>query len=67
MSVFTLHRSLREGAADRMRLALSTRFDNAEEPTFEARAYPTAYQRTVKRDLYVPDFPSPAQMAALFG
>ena len=67
MSVFTLHRSLREGAADRMRLALSTRFDNAEEPTFEARAYPTAYQRTVKRDLYVPDFPTPAQMAALFG
>lgn len=67
LSVFTVHRSRREGDPARMRLALSTRFDNGAEPTFVDRAYPTAYQRTVHRDQYVADFPSAAQVKALFG
>lgn len=67
LSVFTVHRSRRDGDPGRLRLALSTRFDNASEPTFVARGYPTAYQRTVHREQYVANFPSAAQVAALFG
>lgn len=67
LSVFTVHRSRREGDPARLRLALSTRFDNGAEPTFVGRAYPTAYQRTVHRDQYVADFPTPGQIRALFG
>lgn len=67
LSMFTVHRSRREGDPARLRLALSTRFDNAAEPTFVGRAYPTAYQRTVHRDQHVADFPTPEQIRALFG
>ncbi len=67
MSVFTVHRSKRDGDERRMRLALSTRFDNADDPSFIARAFPTAYQRSVHRDLYVSDFPTPQQLASVFG
>lgn len=67
ISMFTLHRSRREGDPARMRLALSTRFDNGAEPTFIDRAYPTAYQRTVHRDQYVEGFPTEQQIKSLFG
>lgn len=67
LSVFTAHRSRQEGDPMRLRLALSTRFDDASEPTFVERAYPTAYQRSVHRDQYVADFPSADQIRALFG
>ena len=48
MSYFTVHRSSTVGD-DRLRLACSTRYDNASEKTFIERAYPTAYVRTVQR------------------
>ena len=67
LSVFTMHRSVREGDPRRFRVALSTRFDNAAEPTFIARSYPTAYQRNVHREQYSANFPDAAQIAALFG
>jgi hypothetical protein len=67
MSVFTMHRSAREGDPRRLRIALSTRFDNGAEPTFIARGYPTAYQRNVHREQYLANFPDAAQIAALFG
>ena len=67
MSVFTVHRSKREGDEGRMRLALSTRFDNADEASFIARAFPTAYQRSVHRELFLPDFPDQRQLATVFG
>jgi hypothetical protein len=50
-----------------MRLALSTRFDNGAEPTFIARGYPTAYQRSVHREQFVSDFPTAAQIKSVFG
>jgi hypothetical protein len=67
MSAFTVHRSAQYGDPARFRLALSTRFDNAGEPTFIARTYPTAYQRRVQRDQYEPGFPTQAQVDAIFG
>ncbi len=66
MSVFTIHRSSTTGTPNRLRLAMSTRFDNAQEQTFVERSYPTAYRRSVHRELYYPNFPSPEQIAAVF-
>jgi hypothetical protein len=48
MSYFTVHRSSSNGD-QRIRLALSTRYDNAHEETFIKRGFPTAYQRVVNR------------------
>ena len=67
LSVFMIHRTAPVGDPGRLRIALSTRFDNAAEPTFIARSYPTAYQRQVRRDQYLPDFPTAAQINDLFG
>jgi Phytanoyl-CoA dioxygenase (PhyH) len=67
ISVFTIHRSSRIGAPDRLRMALSTRFDNAAEPTFVERGYPTAFQRVVHREQYFKDFPTARQIEDLFG
>jgi ectoine hydroxylase-related dioxygenase (phytanoyl-CoA dioxygenase family) len=50
MSNFTVHRSSTSGD-DRVRLACSTRYDNADEKTFIDRCYPTAYTRGVHRAL----------------
>ncbi|TKT72900.1 phytanoyl-CoA dioxygenase family protein [Afipia massiliensis] len=67
MSVFTIHRSSINGAPGRFRLAMSTRFDNGDEPTFVDRVYPTAYTRSVQREQYFEGFPTPAQVKAVFG
>jgi hypothetical protein len=64
MSVFTIHRSGLDGSG--LRIALSTRFDNAVEPSFIARGYPTAYQRIVHREQFVPGFPDASDMATLW-
>lgn len=66
MSCFTVHRSSTRGQAGRMRLAMSTRFDHAEEPTYVDRAYPTAYVRTVHREQYVENFPTLEQVRNVF-
>jgi hypothetical protein len=58
MSMFTIHRSSERGTPGRLRLAVSTRFDDGNEPTFVDRAYPSAFVRTVHREQYVKDFPS---------
>ncbi len=50
MSNFTVHRSSQKGD-DRLRLACSTRYDNADEENFADRCYPSAYIRTVQRIL----------------
>jgi len=54
LSNFTVHRSSITGD-DRLRLACSTRYDNADESTFIKRCYPTAYMRTVHRALLHPE------------
>jgi len=64
MSVFAIHRSGLNG--NKLRIALSTRFDNAAEPSFVARTYPTAYQRIVHREQFEPDFPHARDMATLW-
>ena len=48
------------------RLAVSTRFDNANEVTFRARCYPSAYERIVHRAQYFPGFPAREQIEAIF-
>lgn len=49
ISNFTVHRSSKHGD-QRLRIACSTRYDNAEEQTFIERCYPSAYIRSVKRE-----------------
>jgi ectoine hydroxylase-related dioxygenase (phytanoyl-CoA dioxygenase family) len=67
LSVFTVHRSSTVGSKDAHRIAISTRFDNANEPTFVERVYPCAYERSVHRAPYFPGFPTPEQVRAVFG
>lgn len=64
MSYFTVHRSGIEGNG--LRIALSTRFDNASEPTYVERAYPTAYQRSVHREQYVKGFPKLEDLSSVW-
>jgi len=66
MSQFTIHRSSKRGTSGRLRLAVSTRFDNADEETFVDRCYPTAYIRTVHREQYFPGFPTVEQVRKIF-
>lgn len=66
LSVFTVHRSATVGAKGAHRIALSTRFDNANEPTFVERGYPCAYERSVHRAPFFPGFPTPEQVSAAF-
>lgn len=51
MSNFTVHRSSTHGD-HRLRVACSTRYDNANESSFIERCYPTAYLRSVHRALF---------------
>jgi ectoine hydroxylase-related dioxygenase (phytanoyl-CoA dioxygenase family) len=64
MSYFTVHRSGLEGNG--LRIALSTRFDNASESTYINRSYPTAYQRSVHREQYVKGFPKLEDLAPIW-
>jgi ectoine hydroxylase-related dioxygenase (phytanoyl-CoA dioxygenase family) len=66
MSVFSIHRSSVEGQLGNCRLAVSTRFDNGDEPTFVDRVYPTAYTRSVAREQYYQDFPTQQQVDTVF-
>jgi hypothetical protein len=62
---FTVHRTAVDGCSG-LRIASSTRYENAAEPTFIARNYPCAYKRTVDRELLHKDFPAPEQVAAIY-
>ena len=65
MSSWTVHRTgVSPGTQDR--LAISTRYENAAEPTFVGRNYPGAYRRTVIRDMITPNFPSKEQVIETF-
>lgn len=66
MSLFTLHRSAIDGDIGKLRIALSTRFDNADEPSFQQRAYPSAYLRSVHREPLQEGFPSQEQVENIF-
>ena len=51
MSNFLVHRSSQQGDGG-LKLACSTRYCNADEPSFINRCYPSAYIRTVDREQY---------------
>ncbi len=65
MSNFTLHRSGLHGD-HRLRIACSSRYENASEETFIERIYPSAQKRTVQRELLQPDFPQKAQLEKIY-
>jgi ectoine hydroxylase-related dioxygenase (phytanoyl-CoA dioxygenase family) len=62
---FTVHRTSLLGCRG-LRIASSTRYENAGEATFVERNYPCAYQRSVERRLIHPGFPAPDQVAAIY-
>lgn len=65
MSNFTVHRSGQQGDA-RLRLAASTRYENASEATFIERMYPYTQKRTIDRTVLFPDFPRAHQVKNIF-
>jgi ectoine hydroxylase-related dioxygenase (phytanoyl-CoA dioxygenase family) len=64
-SSFLVHRTGETGDGQ-LRVAFSTRFNNAAEPTYVAHGYPTPYKYSYRTDLMVPDFPTPADIARIF-
>lgn len=65
-SMFLVHRT---GAAqgDRVRWAVSFRYNNLDEPSFAARNYPNPYVYKPRDDLLVEGFPSRADLDQIFG
>jgi len=66
MTNFTLHRSSLLGDNKNYRLAISNRLDNANEPTFIERCYPSAYIRNIQREQFVENFPKVEQVKEIF-
>lgn len=66
MSNFTLHRSGLQGDDGRLRIACSSRYENASEETFIERSYPTAQKRVIQRELFLQDFPQKAHLDKIF-
>jgi hypothetical protein len=64
-SSFMVHRTGERGDGS-VRLALSTRFNNAREPSYVRRGYATPYKFSYRTDLMVPDFPPTADVRAVF-
>jgi phytanoyl-CoA hydroxylase len=64
-SSFLVHRT-GEAGDGQVRIAFSTRYNNAEEPTYVEHGYPTPYKYSYRTDLMVPDFPKPADIAHIF-
>ncbi len=65
-SSLLVHRTGRGGDGS-VRIALSTRFNNALEKTYVQRGYPTAYKYSYRLDLMMPDFPSADDVSSAFG
>src|SRR3990167_9045887 len=65
MSNFTLHRSGLHGD-QRLRIACSSRYENASEKTFIEHAYPSAQKRVIQRELLQPDFPQKKHLEEIF-
>jgi len=64
-SSFLVHRTGETGDGH-VRIAFSTRYNNAEEQTYVAHGYPTPYKYSYQTDLIVPDFPRAADLKAVF-
>jgi ectoine hydroxylase-related dioxygenase (phytanoyl-CoA dioxygenase family) len=64
-SAFMVHRTGEEGDG-LVRIALSGRFNNANERTFVEHAYPTPYSYSYRKDLMFENFPAPRDMRTVF-
>jgi ectoine hydroxylase-related dioxygenase (phytanoyl-CoA dioxygenase family) len=64
-SSFLVHRTGETGDGQ-VRIAFSTRYNNAEEPTYVEHGYPTPYKYSYRTDLMVPEFPRAADIARIF-
>jgi phytanoyl-CoA hydroxylase len=62
---FMVHRTGEQGDGN-VRIALSTRFNNAREPTYVKRGFATPYKFSYRLDLMVPDFPTLKDVEAVF-
>ncbi len=65
MSNFTLHRSGMNGD-ERLRIACSSRYENASEKTFIERSYPFTQKRVIERALIDPGFPSKLHLEEIY-
>jgi ectoine hydroxylase-related dioxygenase (phytanoyl-CoA dioxygenase family) len=65
MSGWTVHKTGVEKCSG-FRLAISNRWEDAEEPHFIQRDYPSAYKKWVQREWITPDFPSLSQIQQSF-
>ncbi len=66
MSSFTIHRSGRYGDVDKVRLAVSHRYENGGEPTFIERGYPFSQRKIIERALLVEGFPKKTDLDVIF-
>ncbi|MDB5425661.1 MAG: hypothetical protein JWQ29_3077 [Phenylobacterium sp.] len=64
-SSFLVHRTGEQGDGQ-VRIAFSTRYNNAEEPTYVGHGYPTPYKYSYRTDLMVPDFPQASHLKRIF-
>lgn len=64
-SSFMVHRTS-EHDDGLVRIALSGRFNNAREKTYVEHGYPTPYKYSYQTDLIYEDFPTQADLAAVF-
>lgn len=64
-SSFMVHRTGEQGDG-KVRIAFSTRFNNAAEPTFVGHGYPTPYKYGYRTDLMFENFPTGDDLAAIF-
>jgi ectoine hydroxylase-related dioxygenase (phytanoyl-CoA dioxygenase family) len=64
-SSFMVHRTGEQGDG-KVRIAFSTRFNNAAEPTYVGHGYPTPYKYGYRTDLMFADFPSRDDLARVF-
>ena len=66
LSYFTIHRSKNSGRETNVRYSLSTRFDNSSESSFKKRIYPTAYVRSVDRNIIKDSMPNLSDIKKIF-
>jgi ectoine hydroxylase-related dioxygenase (phytanoyl-CoA dioxygenase family) len=64
-SSFLVHRT-GEAGDGQLRIAFSTRYNNAAEPTYLGHGYPTPYKYSYRTDLMVPDFPKASDLKRVF-
>ena len=66
LSYFTIHRSKNSGIETNIRYSLSTRFDNSSESSFKKRIYPTAYIRSVDKNIIKESIPNLSNIKKIF-